>query len=164
MYSYDKIIELLDKKGYDYDLVEHPPVETAEDAEESVKDYIAVRTKSFFLTNKKNRQYYMVLMNVNTEVSMKEFDTILQEKNMHFSSPDKMYNKIGLKPGSVSVFGLLNNTEKDIKVIVDKACFDEEKICFHVYDNTRTGIFKVDNILDFIKEMGYDYKIIDFSN
>ncbi|MDD7305798.1 MAG: YbaK/EbsC family protein [Peptoniphilaceae bacterium] len=163
MYTYEDIIKLLDDKGYDYILLEHPPVESAEDAEESVKGYEAVRTKTFFLTNKKNKKYYMIAMDVDTQVSMKEFDTILEEKNIHFSSPDKMYNKIGLKPGSVSVFGLLNNEEKDVEVIFDKALFAQEKCCFHVGDNTRTGIFYGEDIKNFVKDLGYDYKILDFS-
>lgn len=163
MYTYEEIRDLLDKKGYDYILLEHPPVETAEDAEESVKGYDAVRTKTFFLTNKKNRKYYMIALDVDTQISMKEFDSILDEKNIHFSSPEKMYNKIGLKPGSVSIFGLLNNEEKDIEVIFDKALFDKDKVCFHVGDNTRTGIFYGEDIKNFTKDLGYDYTIMDFS-
>lgn len=163
MYTYEQIIELLDKKGYDYILLEHPPVESKEDAEESVRGYDVVKTKTFFLTNKKNRQYYMIALDVDTEVSMKEFDSILEEKNIHFSSPDKMYNKIGLKPGSVSIFGLLNNEEKDVKVIFDKALFDKDQSSFHIGDNTRTGIFHQKDVKDFVKDLGYDYTIIDFS-
>lgn len=163
MYTYDQIVDLLDKKGYEYTLLEHPPVETVEDAEESVKGYDTVRTKTLFLTNKKNRQYYMIAMDVNTQVSMKEFDAILDEKNIHFSSPDKMYNKIGLKPGSVSIFGLLNNEEKDVKVIFDKELFAKERCCFHVGDNTRTGIFFGKDIKNFVEDLGYDYTIMDFS-
>lgn len=163
MYTFEQIKELLDNKGYDYILLEHPPVESAEDAEESVKGYEAVRTKTFFLTNKKNRQYYMIALDVDTEVSMKEFDTIFEEKNMHFSSAEKMYNKIGLKPGSVSIFGLLNNEEKDVKVILDKALFAKDKVCFHVGDNTRTGIFYGEDIKAFVKDLAYNYTIMDFS-
>ena len=69
--------------------------------------------------------------------------------------------KIKLKPGSVSLFGLLNNQEKDVKVFIDKKVNKENKINFHPNDNTVTLFISINDMFKFLNNLKIEYQVID---
>ncbi len=71
---------------------------------------------------------------------------------------------MGLEPGIVSIFGLINNHEKNIHVYFDRAILDEKTMTFHPNVNTRTIFVASKDVLKFVKEMGYDFQIIDLES
>ena len=68
---------------------------------------------------------------------------------------------MNLVPGMVSIFGLLNNKDHDIKVFIDKAITYENKITFHPNDNTATMFISVNDMYKFLNTLDYKYEIID---
>ena len=69
---------------------------------------------------------------------------------------------MGLKPGIVSLFGLLNNKEKDIKVYIDKDLLKEQIITFHPNDNIATIFISVKDMFNFLDKLEYNYQIMEF--
>ena len=68
---------------------------------------------------------------------------------------------MNLVPGMVSIFGLLNNNEHDIKVYIDKEITDKNLITFHPNDNTATIFISIDDMFKVLDELKYDFEIID---
>ena len=69
--------------------------------------------------------------------------------------------KLGLAAGSVSIFGLLNNEEHDVQVILDKDILDETYIAFHPNVNTATAFITIEDMYRFFEKTGYEYRILE---
>lgn len=158
----DKLFEIFDKLDIKYDMVEHPAAETTEEADRYIEGKEGARTKNLFMANRKDRQYYLIVMDDQKMISMKDYNKLLDEKGMHFVQPEKILEILDQEVGIISVFGLIN-TDEDIKVIFDKDMIDENEIMtFHPDDNTKTVFLKNEDVFKFVKNAGYDYQIFDF--
>lgn len=158
----DKLFEIFDKLDIKYDMVEHPAAETTEEADRYIEGKEGARTKNLFMANRKDRQYYLIVMDDQKMISMKDYNKLLDEKGMHFVQPEKILEILDQEVGIISVFGLIN-TDEDIKVIFDKDMIDENEIMtFHPDDNTKTVFLKNEDVFKFVKNSGYDYQIFDF--
>lgn len=155
------VYETLKKMGISYDLVEHPPALTTEEADVYIEGKEGVRTKSLFLCNRKKSVYYLVIMDDAKRLDMKKLGDLINEKGMQFGSTEKLMEKMVLSAGVVSLFGLLNNAEKDIKVCLDKEMLSERFISFHANDNSKTIFISIDDMYKFITLLGYEYSTID---
>ena len=162
MSNSQKLFEIFDKLDIKYDIVEHPPAETTEQADSYIEGKEGARTKNLFLANRKDKQYYLIVMDDQKMISLKDYNKLLGEKGMHFVDPDKILEILEQEVGIISVFGLVN-TDEDIIVMFDKDMVDENKIMtFHPDDNTKTIFIKNEDIFKFVNEAGYDYQIFDF--
>lgn len=158
----DKLFEIFDKLDIKYDIVEHPAAESTEEADRYIEGKEGARTKNLFMANKKDRQYYLIVMDDQKMISMKDYNKLLDEKGMHFVQPEKILEILDQEVGIISVFGLIN-TDEDIKVIFDKDMIDVNEIMtFHPDDNTKTVFLKNEDVFKFVKNAGYDYQIFDF--
>ena len=144
-----------------YEGVEHPPALTTEEADNYIVGKEGVRTKTLFLTNKKKTAYYLVIMDDAKRLDMEYLAEILNEKRISFGSPERLMKKMGLPPGVVSIFGLLNNDEHDIKVYLDKEMLSERLMSFHANDNTKTIFISTEDMYKFITAIGYEYNIVE---
>lgn len=162
MSNRDKLFEIFDQLDIKYDIVEHPAAESTEEADRYIEGKDGARTKNLFMANRKDRQYYLIVMDDQKMISMKDYNKLLDEKGMHFVQPEKILEILDQEVGIISVFGLIN-TDEDIKVIFDKDMIDENEIMtFHPDDNTKTVFLKNEDVFKFVKNAGYDYQIFDF--
>lgn len=145
-----------------FEIVEHPPALNTEEDDSYIEDIEGVRTKSMFLTNKKKTAYYLVIMDDQKRLDMGKIKDITGEKRVKMASEDSLMEKMSLAAGVVSVFGLLNNREKDIKVYFDKEITNESRMSFHPNVNTKTIFLNTNDVFKFIRNGGYDYSIIEF--
>ncbi|MEE8824074.1 prolyl-tRNA editing protein ProX [Lentilactobacillus sunkii] len=160
MDQFNLVKQTLDKMGISYEIVEHPAAHTTEEADEYIKGKEGVRTKTMFMTNKKT-DYYLLVMDDAKRLDFHEFQDLTDTKRIKMASSEALEEKMGLEPGVVSIFGLINNHEKDIHVYFDQAILDEKTMTFHPNVNTRTIFVASKDVLKFVKEMGYDYTILD---
>lgn len=162
MSSSKKVFDRLNKLNIKYDMVEHPPAETTEEADKYIEGKEGARTKNLFLANRKNRQFYLIVMDDKKMISLKDYNKLLNEKGMHFLDPKKVYEIMEQEVGIISVFGLMN-TDENIKVFFDKDMIEENNLMtFHPDDNTKTLFIKNEDIFKLVKDSGYDYEIFDF--
>lgn len=160
MSPYEQVKVVLDKLAIPFQIVEHPAVYTTEEADKYIEGMNGVRTKSLFLTNKKKTAFYLVFMADDKRLDMKHFAEIVNEKHIKFASESSLLEKLGLKPGSVSIFGLLNNDAKDVQVYFEKDIVGDVPLTFHPNDNTKTMFIAVDDLFRFLKAEDYEYQII----
>jgi len=160
MSPYEEVKNELAKLDISYDMVEHPAVFTTDKADEYIKGKAGIRTKSLFLTDKKKRNFYLVFMDDDKRLDMNHFAEIVGEKHVKFASENSLMEKLGLKPGVVSIFGLMNNKEKDVQVYFEKDIVGEIPLTFHPNDNTKTIFVSMTDLDKFLKDMGFEYHII----
>ena len=155
------VLNILNEMKIQYSIVEHPPALTTEDADRYIEGVEGVRTKTLFLCSKKSAAYYLLVMDGAKRLDIKKLESLISDKKIRFCSPEQLMGKMGLTPGSVSLFGLLNNTEKDINVLLDKGMLTEKFISFHPNDNTKTVFITIDDMYRFLNECGYAYKVLN---
>ena len=159
--GYDKVKEYLNALGIQFKIVEHEPAYTTEEADKYIEGYDGVRTKTMFICNKKKTNYYMIIMDDSKRLDMNKFKEIVSEKQMKMASEESLKEKLGIKPGMVSPFGLLNNDEKDVKIYMDKQIITEEIMTFHPNDNTKTLFITTKDLFKYIESIGYEINIIE---
>ena len=156
----DKVLEALKEMDINYEIITHPAAYTTEEADEYVKDREGVFSKTLLLSDKKDRDFYLIIIDDRKRLDIKKLSTLVGQR-LHFAKEEDLMNKMGLKPGSVSLFGLLNNKEKDIKVFIDKEVTKENIINFHPNVNTATLFISIDNMFKFLDNLNFKYQIID---
>ena len=119
-------------------------------------------TKNLFLRDKK-RNFYLLSCLDSTGVDLKIIKNTIQcQGNLSFGSAEYLYDKLGVKPGSVSPYSLINNVDKDVSFYLDKKINDCELCNFHPLDNTKTIQVKTEDCIKFLKTIT-TVRLIDFT-
>ncbi len=163
MELYNKVIDKLKELGIEFEIVEHEPALTTEQADAFIEGIEGVRTKTMFLTNKKKTLYYLLIMDDQKRLDMKQFGELVQAKGIKMASADSLYEKMLLPPGVVSPFGLLNNPERDIQVFIDREIITEKRMSFHPNTNEKTIFLDTSDLLRFMESLGYGVNVIEFN-
>lgn len=158
---YENVIKKLNEMNIEYELVEHAPALTTEQADEFIEGIDGVRTKTMFLTNKKKKNFYMVIMDDSKMMDMDRFKDMVDEKKIKMASEESLYEKMMLPAGVVSPFGLLNNEDKDIRVYVDKEIVGEDRMSFHPNTNEKTIFVKTEDLFKFLENINYEVSVIE---
>lgn len=161
MDAFAKVVEKLKELDIQFELVEHEPVLTTEQADAFIEGIEGVRTKTMFLTNKKKTQYYLLIMDDKKRLDMDHFKVQVGADRIRMASLDSLAEKMKLPPGTVSPFGLLNNKEKDIQVYFDKDIINEERMCFHPNTNEKTIFVATSDLFKFLQAIGYSYEVVE---
>jgi len=114
-------------------------------------------TKTLFLKGKKGDLHLVAAAEAST-VDLKTFG-----KDTRFATPEVLEEVLKVTKGSVSPFSLLNDTEKKVSVHVDKELLSKDKILFHPGTNERTVAVTSEELLAFLKALGYQHQVVDFS-
>lgn len=149
-----KIFKILDDLKIDYKNYEHEAVFTCDDCK-----WIELpwkRLKSLLLRNKKATNFYMIVLWDDKQLDTNLIRDRFEDTKMSFASPERMMEKIWLKPGSVSPFALINNLEKDIRVVFDKD-LEGELIWFHPLQNDNTVVLKIEWVEIFLNELWFNH-------
>lgn len=158
---YQKVVDKLNELGITFQIVEHEPALTTEQADSFIEGIEGVRTKTMFLTNKKKRNFYLVIMDDAKRLDMDVFKEIVKEKQIKMASAETLNDKMMLPPGVVSPFGLLNNKDKDIHVYFDQEIVSEERMSFHPNTNEKTIFVNTQDLFTFLKAIGYEPHVIE---
>ena len=114
-----------------------------------------------FLTDRKKRNFYLVILDDYKRLDMDLFKDIVLEKKIKMASENSLMEKMKLPAGTVSPFGLLNNEDHDIKFFMDKEIADEEIMTFHPNTNEKTLFIKTKDLYKFLDNIGYVVNIIE---
>ncbi len=153
------IISYLDSIDVVYDLYEHIAVYTVEEAKEHTSHVPGEHSKNLFLRNRKGNQHYLVVLQEDREVDLKSLRSFLECTPLSFASPDRLMKHLKLEPGSVTPFGLINDEDNQVEIILDKGLVDSARVAFHPNRNTATVSLTPDNLLKFLDAQGYKVKV-----
>ena len=124
---------------------------TSEEADVHWRDLPGVRVKNLFLRNKKGDRHYLAIVPVAKRVDLKDLVKTLGDDRLSFGSPDRLMAELGLTPGSVSPFGLLNDPDGSVIVIVDEDLRGAGGLIFHPNINTASVVISWDDLERFLK-------------
>jgi Ala-tRNA(Pro) deacylase len=131
-----KVLAALDALGIRYELHEHPPVFTGEEAAQHWSGIDATHVKNLFLRNKKGDRHYLVILRIDKQADLRHLVKVIGDDRLSFGSPERLMANLGLTPGSVSPFGLLNDARHAVRVIIDGDLGAAERLIFHPNINT----------------------------
>lgn len=155
------VIEYLKDNNINFKLFEHPAVFTCEEAEKYTKDVKGIHLKNLFLKDRKSKRFYLVIMPHNKRLDMKHLSEVLED-NLKFANEDNLKDILNLNPGSVSVFGLLNDKENQVKLIIHKDVVESEYVSFHPNINTQTLEIQQKEFEIYLKIVGNEFEILEF--
>ena len=153
-----KIFDILDNLEIEYTNYEHDAVFTCDEAKGVEIPW--KRVKSLLLRNKKATNFYMVVLWDDKRLDTNDIRAIFDDTKMSFASPERMMDKIWLKPWSVSPFALINNQERDIHVVFDSE-LKNRLVWFHPLQNDNTIVINMDDIEKFLDNLGLQYTFSD---
>lgn len=134
-----EVYKVLGELKIPYKVYSHPAVYTSEEAEKYVDASMeGSKCKNLFLRNQKGDRHFIVIIDHSKRVDLKELSKNLEEKRISFASENRLDKYLGLLPGSVSPFGLINDENREVIVVIDAELKKEEKINFHPNINTET--------------------------
>ena len=144
------LFELLSIKNKDFQIHDHDPLFTVEDSENLRGEIKGAHTKNLFLKNKKNN-FFLFSCDENAQVNLKKFSKSINGNNLSFAKEEYLVKYLGIKPGSVSPFALLNDTKNEVIFYLDEKLAKSEKINFHPLINTTTISLKTMDFLSFMQ-------------
>lgn len=159
-----KLYQVLEKLGINYEYHEHPPAPTIEIAVRYWKDILnTTHCKNLFFRNHKGNRHYLVVFDHQKELSIHDLEKYLRQGKLTFASEQRMQKYLGLMPGSVSPFGLINDTEHHVHLFLDEDLKRNPNISFHPNDNRASLVISYDDFMKFIGEMGNSYEFFNVS-
>lgn len=156
-----KVFETLDKLNISFELYEHPPLDTIEIALEYWKDIDATHCKNLFFRNHKGNKHYLIIIQDTTPFDIHSLEKQLKQGKLSFASEKRLAKYLGVRPGSVSPFGLINDTERHVYLFLDKNLKESEKISFHPNDNTASTVIRYTDFIKYLDFLGNKYEYID---
>ena len=153
-----KLYRFLEDNDIEYERHDHPPVYTVEDVERLVPILPAARTKNLFFRDKKGRRHFLVVVPAEKRVDIKALPDAIGSNRLSFASADRLKRYLGVDPGAVSVFAIVNDVDHAVEVIIDEELWISEAFQFHPLVNTSTLVISRENLDRFIDSTGHKAK------
>ncbi len=158
--KHQKVFDALHALNIKYEVIFHPPTPTVEEALIYWKDLEAVHCKNLFFRNHKGNRHYLVVFDCMKQLNIHDLEQRLKQGKLSFASPERMNRYLGISPGSVSPFGLINDTEKHVTVFIDKQLLDAKKLSFHPNDNTASLSLTTSDFVHFLETSSNEFHFL----
>ena len=155
-----ELYDILDKLSIDFEYHEHPPIATVEAAISHWRDYNSGRCKNIFLRNHKGDKHYLIVLEHMAQLNIKDLEQRLKQGKLSFASNQRLEKHLGVQPGSVSPFGLLNDKQKNVHLFIDANLREYERLAFHPNINTATLVVKQSDLIAFLEYVGSSYEYL----
>ena len=153
-----KILEEL-KIGFEYH--EHPAAPTVEAALEHWAGIDSTHCKNLFFRNHKGNRHYLVIIEHTNKLAIRDLEQMLKQGKLSLASDRRLEQWLGLTPGSVTPFGLINDETNHIHLFIDSNLKNAEKLSFHPCINTATLVINGEDFLKFLDWTGNSYEYIE---
>ncbi len=160
MIGQQKVYETLAALGIVFDYLEHPEAPTIEIARQYWKNLDSTHCKNLFFRNHKGNRHYLVVFHCDQNLAIRELEQKLHQGKLSFASEIRMEKYLGVKPGSVSPFGLVNDEENHVYVFLDENLRNARKLSFHPNDNRASLAIGTDDFIRYMDFVGNAYEWI----
>ena len=156
-----RLYDLLEKLNIGYEYIEHPEAPTIEIAKQYWAGHDAKHCKNLFFRYHKGDRHYLVLLDCDQNMNIHDIEHRLHQGKLSFASEKRLMKYLGVLPGSVTPFGLINDTEHHVHVFIDQELQKAEKVSFHPCVNTASLIIKREDLIRFLEYQTNAYEWID---
>lgn len=158
--SPDELMAKLEELGIEYDLHRHEAVFTVAEAQKVERGMRGVHCRNLFLRDKKKNNFLVVLCN-ETEIDMKKLAPVIGAEKLSFGSADRLWAYLGVRPGSVCPYAIVNDRNNEVKIILEKKMMEADIVNYHPLLNTMTIGTTPANLLKFIESTNHTPHILD---
>lgn len=158
----ETLMRRLDDIGVKYTRYDHEAVFTVEESSKLETDMPGTHCRNLFVRDKKKRMFLVVLPN-EVAVDMKKLAPVIGSDRLSFGSADRLWQYLGVRPGSVCPFSIINDTDKNVTIVLDKGMMEAEIVNYHPLINTMTLGLSPADLLKFIEDCGHEPKIADLT-
>jgi Ala-tRNA(Pro) deacylase len=158
----DDLFALLGRLGIETRTHEHQAVFTVAESLEIEQAMPGRHTKNLFLKDKKDRVFLVVALN-DARIDLKSLHRVIGADRLSFGRPELLEELLGIKPGSVTPFALINDKAGRVTVILDEPMLREELLNYHPLENTATTAIRRDDLLRFIEATGHTPRVLQVS-
>ena len=151
-----RVYDALEQLKIKYEVVEHEPVHTMEDMDRLGLPQKGTLCKNLFLRDAKGKRHFLVTCDEKKTVDLKTLGRQLGAGNLSFASEDRLEKYLGLKQGSVSPFGLMNDTEHAVEIFIDKDLSRCKSLGIHPLENTATVFLSFKDLDKFLWNLDVD--------
>ena len=156
----DDLFATLARLGIETTTHRHAPVFTVQEAKARRGELPGGHTKNLFLKDKKGVLWLVVALE-DRSIHMKELRKRIGAASLSFGRPELLDAVLGVSPGSVTPFALINDPEGRVRVVLDAAMMERDPLNFHPLSNDATTAIGADDLLAFVRATGHEPAIVD---
>ena len=156
-----KVLAFLEERGFVYDWYEHPEAPTIAIAKAHWRQDGSKHCKNLFFRNHKGNRHYLVVLDCEQDLDIHDLEQRLRQGKLSFASPPRMEKYLGITPGSVSPFGLINDTENHVHLFLDANLQKYDLYSFHPNDNRATVVISKEEFSRYLQEVGNTFEYIE---
>ena len=157
-----KVYDLLDSLGIEYLRVDHEETNTMEACHEVDRILDTLICKNLFLCNRQKTQFYLLMMPGDKVFKTKDLKKQIDSARLSFADPEFMEKYLHIKPGAVSVMGLMNDTENHVQLLIDRPVIESEFVGCHPCVSTASLKLRTEDVLNrFLKAVHHEPILVD---
>ena len=156
-----KVFDFLDAHNIKYEVYFHPASPTIEIAKQYWRNDGSVHCKNLFFRNHKGNRHYLVCFDCDRDMAIHDLEHRLHQGKLSFASPQRMERYLGLEPGSVSPFGLINDEDNHTHLFLDKNLASAESLSFHPNDSRGTVVISREEFLRYLEAVGNSWEFVE---
>ena len=158
----DRLFALLKKLEIAHSTVEHEAVFTVEESQHIKSSLPGGHTKNLFLKDKAG-QFVLICAISDTPVRLNKLHPHIGTKRLSFGKEDALFDNLGVRPGSVTFFSILNDPNAQVRLVLDQALFDHDQVWFHPLRNTASTQIASDDLTRFAEATNHPALILDLT-
>jgi Ala-tRNA(Pro) deacylase len=155
-----QLLQYLDSLMISYRKYDHPAVFTVAESLEIERDMEGVHCRNLFLCDKKKRMFLVVAAN-ETRIDLKKLPGLIGSDRLSFGSAERLWTYLGVRPGSVCPYAIINDKGHDVTVILDAAMMRGPVVNYHPLLNTMTIGVSPSDLLKFMRACGHEPRVVD---
>ncbi len=159
-YTKDSLLALLTKWGIPHETITHPPLHTVEEAQAWRAGRQGGFCKNLFLKDKKGALWLIVTLE-DRQIRLNSLPKALGSARLSFANADLMDRFLGVKPGSVTPFAVINDQACQVQIVLDTPMLDHDPLHYHPLTNEATTTISREDLLKFLRHSGHEPIIID---
>ncbi len=156
------LFAFLDAHGIEHRTLDHPPVFRVEEGREIKAAMPGGHTKNLFLKDK-DGALFLVVAEEDAEIDMKGLHRRIGSARLSFAKPELLMEALGVIPGAVTPFAVINDAERRVAVVLDEALLSHDRLNFHPLDNAATTTIERDDFLRFLAAAGHPPRVLAVS-
>lgn len=159
----DELLGRLETLGIETSTVRHPPLFTVADAQALRGEIAGAHTKNLFVRDKKGK-FFLITVDEDADVDLKSLHRVVGASGrLSFGRPEQLMELLGVTPGSVTLFGAVNDTGGRVQVVVDSALMEHDVFNAHPLTNEATTSIRRDDMMRFLEATGHAPSILKVS-
>ena len=156
------LLAFLDEIGVGHTTREHPAVFRVDEGHEIKAGLAGAHSKNLFLKDAKG-QLWLISAADSTTIDLKRLPSVIGSARLSFGAAGLLHEALGVTPGSVTAFALINDADRRVRFVLDKVLAQAEQVNFHPLTNTATTTVSHAGLFGFLAELGVAPQIVDFT-